>query len=74
MRRLRNEIWPNWEIERQIDDLFGGRYMFFPLSPVGMNEPGVEDLRQRTISPVGILHPMMWLLHMNGFPVLKNHD
>ena len=74
MRRLRNDIWPNWEIERQIDDLFGGRYMFFPLSPVGMNEPGVEDLRQRTISPVGILHPMMWLLHMNGFPVLKNHD
>lgn len=74
MRRLRNEIWPNWEIERQIDDLFGGRYMFFPLSPVGMNEPGIEDLRQRTISPVGILHPMMWLLHMNGFPVLKNHE
>jgi hypothetical protein len=70
MRRLRDDIWPGWEIERQIDDLFGGRYMFFPLSPVGLNEPGERDLAKRTIAPVGILHPLMWLLHMNGYPVL----
>jgi hypothetical protein len=24
----------------------------------------------RVNSPVGILHPLMWLLHMNGYPVL----
>ena len=73
MRRLREYIWPGWEIERQIDDLFGGRYMFFPLTPVGLNEPGEEDLSKRTIAPVGILHPLMWLLHMNGFPVLSSN-
>ena len=73
MRRLRDDIWPGWEIERQIDDLFGGRYMFFPLTPVGLNEPGEEDLSKRTIAPVGILHPLMWLLHMNGYPVLSSN-
>ena len=72
MRRLRDDIWPGWEIERQIDDLFGGRYMFFPLTPVGLNELGEKDLSKRTIAPVGILHPLMWLLHMNGYPVLSS--
>ena len=72
MRRLREYIWPGWEIEREIDALFGGRYMFFPLTPVGLNEPGEQDLSKRTIAPVGILHPLMWLLHMNGYPVLSS--
>ena len=71
MQRLRNDIWPNWELERQINDLFGGRFMFFPFTPVGLNEPGVKDLSLRTISPVGILQPLIWLLHMNGYPVLS---
>jgi hypothetical protein len=72
MRQLRDTIWPGWEIERQIDDLFGGRYMFFPFTPVGLDGLG-EDLANRVISPVGILHPLLWLLHMNGYPVLRSH-
>lgn len=72
MQNLRDTIWPGWEIERQIDDLFGGRYMFFPLTPVGLDEPGVTDLSNRNISPRGILHPLLWLLHMNGYPVLHS--
>ncbi len=72
MRRLRDTIWPGWEIERQIDDLFGGRYMFFPFTPVGLDGLG-EDLGNRVISPVGILHPLLWLLHMNGYRVLPSH-
>ena len=70
MRGLRDAIWPNWHLERKIDDLFGGRYMFFPLTPMGLNKPGETVLSNRIIAPVGILHPLMWLLHMNGFPVL----
>jgi hypothetical protein len=70
MHRLRDTIWPGWEIERQIDDLFGGRFMFFPFTPVGLDGLG-EDLSNRTISPVGILHPLLWLIHMNGYPVLR---
>jgi hypothetical protein len=71
MRDLRDTIWPGWEIERTIKDIFGGRYMFFPFTPVGLDGMG-EDWTSgnRVISPVGILHPLMWLLHMNGYPVL----
>lgn len=67
---LRDTIWPGWQIERQIHDLFGGRYMFFPLTPVGLDRPGETDLSHRTIEPVGLLEPLLWLLHMNGRPVL----
>ena len=68
---LRDTIWPGWQIERQIHDLFGGRYMFFPLTPVGLTEIGETDLTLRTIDPFAILEPLAWLLHMNGYPVLK---
>jgi hypothetical protein len=73
MRRLRDTIWPGWEIERQIDDLFGGRYMFFPFTPVGLDGRG-EELPNREISPVGILHPLLWLIHMAGYPVLRSRQ
>ncbi len=68
---LRDTIWPGWQIERQIHDLFGGRFMFFPLTPVGMSELGEPDLQLRTIAPYAILEPLAWLLHMNGYPILK---
>lgn len=71
IRRLRDTIWPGWQIEKQIHELFGGRCLFFPLTPVGMTELGIEDLGQRTIQPYGILDPLMWLLHMNGYNVLE---
>ena len=68
--QLRDQIWPNWEIERQIRGLFGDRVMFFPMTPVGLNNPGEIDPSQRTNNPYGILQPLMWLMHMNGYPVL----
>jgi len=68
--RLRDTIWPGWQIERQIDDLFGGRYLFFPLTPVGLDGVGETDLSLRTISPFGLLEPLLWLLEMSGYPVL----
>ncbi|HVX10964.1 MAG TPA: hypothetical protein VHC22_07285 [Pirellulales bacterium] len=70
MGQLRDTVWPGWQIERQIDDLFGGRFLFFPLSPVGLDGLGERDLTRRTIAPVGLLEPLLWLLHMNGYPVL----
>lgn len=69
-RQLRDVIWPGWQIERQIDDLFGGRYAFFPLTPVGLDGRGEADLSLRTISPFGLLEPLLWLLQMTGHPVL----
>ncbi len=69
--RLTETIWPGWRIERQIRDLFGDRFLFFPMTPVGLDQPGVNDLSQRTIEPYGIIEPLLWLLHMNGHPVLN---
>jgi hypothetical protein len=71
MSRLRDTIWPGWQIERQINDLFGGRYRFFPLTPVGLDGIGERDLHHRTIAPVGLNEPLLWLLQMNGYPVLQ---
>lgn len=68
--RLRETIWPGWQVERQVHDLFGGRYKFFPLTPVGLDGVGETDLSLRTISPFGLLEPLVWLLEMNGYPVL----
>ncbi len=72
MQDYRKLIWPGWEIEQSISDLFGGRYMFFPQTPVGLqqNELGNEELSQRTFDPKYILEPLLWLLHMNGYQVL----
>lgn len=69
--RLRHLIWPDWEIEAQIRGLFGDRFMFFPMTPIGMDQPGEENLAVRHIRPYCILEPVSWLLHMNGYPVLK---
>ena len=70
--RLRETIWPGWQVERQVHDLFGGRYLFFPLTPVGLDGRGETDLSLRTIAPFGLLEPLLWLLQMNGYPVLNS--
>jgi hypothetical protein len=69
--RLHETIWPGWEIERTIRDLFGSRHLFFPLTPVGLDGRGEADLSLRTIAPFGLLEPLLWLLEMNGYKVLE---
>lgn len=73
-QELRDIIWPNWNIERLISDLFGGRFMFFPLSPKTLGSPDLAVAQgpgDTATDPFGILEPFVWLLHMNGYPVLK---
>lgn len=67
---LRKKIWPDWDMEAQVNDLFGGRFKFFPLTPVGLDGVGEADLRQRTIAPFGLVEPLTWLLEMSGYPTL----
>lgn len=69
--RLRHLIWPDWEIESQIRGVFGDQFLFFPMTPIGMDQPGEENLSQRDLRPYCILEPLSWLLHMNGYPILK---
>ena len=65
-------MFPGWNVERTLRENFGGRYMFFPMSAVGLEgaELGVEDLSRRTITPFGMIEPLLWLLHMHGYCVL----
>ncbi len=72
VKDLRSTIWPGWEIDKQVGDLFGGRHMYFPLTPVGLSELGETDLSKRNIQPFGLLDPLLWLLHMNGYPVFRD--
>ncbi len=62
-------IWPGWQIEPMLEDAFRGRWMFFPLTPVGLDGRGETDLSLRTIAPFGLVEPLAWLLHMNGYSV-----
>jgi hypothetical protein len=63
-------MFPGWNVERMLRENFGGRYMFFPMSSVGLDDydPG-EDLSQRLITPFGMIEPLLWLLHMHGYCV-----
>jgi hypothetical protein len=58
-------------LTRTLTEHFGGRFQFFPLTPVGLEEGelGQNDLTRRTFSPVGVLEPILWLMHMHGFNV-----
>jgi hypothetical protein len=70
--RVMTQMFPGWNVERSLRENFGGRYMFFPMSAVGLEgaELGVEDVSQRTIAPCGMIEPLLWLLHMHGYCVL----
>ncbi|MGE3820923.1 MAG: hypothetical protein AB7I30_16035, partial [Isosphaeraceae bacterium] len=66
-------LFPNWNVERTLREQFGGRYMFFPVCPVGLEESelGLARLADRTYAPFGVLEPLLWLLHMHGYSVLR---
>lgn len=66
-------LFPGWNVERSLREQFGGRYMFFPMSPVGLEEHelGQTKLADRSFTPFGVLEPLLWLLHMHGYCVLR---
>ncbi len=66
-------IFPSWDVPRTLREKFGNRFLFFPLTPVGLEESelGVTDLARRTIVPFGVLEPVLWLLQMHGYRVLS---
>jgi hypothetical protein len=69
--RLSSTIWPGWQVQRTVEDVFRERLLFFPMTPVGLDGRGESDLSLRTIAPFGLLEPLAWLLHRNGYPVLE---
>jgi hypothetical protein len=67
--QLTDTIWPGWHIEREIDSLFGGRHLFFPMSQVRPDNIGETDLLKIRVNPFGVHEPIFWLLHMTGHSV-----
>jgi hypothetical protein len=46
-------------------------YKFFPTSVAGFeNPPSMFYSKQRRL-PFGVVEPILWLLHMNGFNVFR---
>jgi hypothetical protein len=70
VKEIRELIWPGWQIEQELESLFGGRLLFFPMTPVGITEDFDSPMTGRALEPVGVIEPMLWLLQMNGFQVL----
>lgn len=75
-RRVCRLLWAQWEcdIEEQLRAICGDRFEFFPVSAVGITDLGRADLNTcslegRTIEPFGVLEPVFWLIHVNGYPV-----
>lgn len=60
-------LWPGWDAAA---DLGRRDLPWYPVSPVGLNEPGETDLRRRIIEPFATLEPLLGLIHACGYPVL----
>ena len=73
MERYIPTIWNGWNVRQSVDQIFDGRFRFFPLTPVGLQSLGQDDLEHITQFPYRVLHPLLWLLQMNGFHVLDKH-
>ena len=69
------QIWEDWDIEDEIRSLFGGRIMFFPMTPIGLGTPFENDfatIEGRQANPYHILAPMLWMVQMTGHLVLDD--
>lgn len=76
------QLFPGWDVQRQFQSLFGDRFVFFPMTSLGFQQgaavneavdkdaSGAESTKQRQFRPYGIIEPILWLLHMNGFQTL----
>ena len=53
--RFVSVLWPGWDVAA---DLGRRDLPWFPVSPVGLNEPGEPDLHRRVIEPFATLEPL----------------
>ena len=63
-------LFPGWDILKSVESLFGPRVCFFPLTPVGLQGSGGGGFTRTSQDPYAILEPLLWLIHMNGYPIL----
>jgi hypothetical protein len=72
-------LFPNYNYPAFLEEHFGKRFLFFPLTAVGLSEDvlaapvdagGEKDFSQCDPTPFGVLEPILWLLHARGYNVL----
>ena len=77
-RKLCEKVWPGLGLETLVHNFSRGRCKYFPLTPVALDNPENhvpgQPLDERDIDPFGIVEPLVWLLHMNGYPILDEND
>lgn len=61
--------FPGFDIRASLREHFGRRFLFFPLSPVGLDHLGEDELPE-VQNPFATIEPILWLLHMKGYNVL----
>lgn len=61
-------LFPAWDVMGILRKYLGEHFMFFPLTPIGLEERGlaIEDSSFQTLEPFGVLEPLLWLLEMDG--------
>jgi hypothetical protein len=66
-------MFPGWVIQKSLQDTFGKCFLFFPMTPVSLieHELGETDLTKRSFQPFGVVEPILWLLHMQGYDILR---
>jgi hypothetical protein len=64
-------IWPEWQIETEVQSQYGDRFMFFPMTAFGVPDERDAPLDQRNLSPCGLLNPVLWLLQQYGYRVIS---
>ncbi len=56
---------PGADLRKILREYFGDQFLFFPTSDRGLAGGG------RAGAPFGVVEPLLWLLHMHGYRVLK---
>ena len=64
-------LFPGWDVLKSVESLFGPRVSLFPITPVGLQGTGADGFSRRAQDPYAILEPLLWLIHMNGYPILR---
>lgn len=67
-----SELFPHWDFDRAVREVFGNRVCYFPTTTIGLDLDDFNDqASRRRVRPFGVMEPLMWLVHMNGFKVFS---
>lgn len=67
-------LWPQWSAARQLRKIFADRFLWFPISSIGLKheELNLPGLQHRSLDPYGLGEPFVWGLHRTGFEHLSH--